>query len=125
MLEQIKKDSETTTVPSLAAKWVPREKTRFGDMFADLATTYFSNYIKKHNVECLDGKIIGVKDKKNAQIMLEDLMENKKIALHHSAIGVYIPHNELIKRTKYNWFCSLSAQEVLECDVFISYYMRT
>jgi hypothetical protein len=45
MLEQIKKDSETTTVPSLAAKWVPREKTRFGDMFADLATTYFSNYI--------------------------------------------------------------------------------
>ena len=86
---------------------------------------HFSNYLRKHNVNCLDGKLIGVKDKKNAPIMLEDLMENKRIHLHRDHVGVYIPHNELIKRTKYNWFCSLNAQEVLECNIFISHYMRT
>ena len=86
---------------------------------------HFSNYLKKHKVDCLDGKIIGVKDKKDNPIMLEDIMENKKIHLHRANIGLYIPHNELIKRNKYNWFCSLSAQEVLECNIFISHYMRT
>ena len=86
---------------------------------------HFSNYLKKHKVELLDGKIIGVKDKNNTPIMLEDLMENKPIQLDEKSIGLYIPHNELIKRTKYNWFCSLDAQDVLECNIFISYYMRT
>jgi hypothetical protein len=86
---------------------------------------HFSNYLKKNKVDCLDGRIIGTKDKKGRAIMLEDLMENKKIHLHQDHVGVYIPHNELIKRNKYNWFCSLSAKEVLECNVFISHYMRT
>jgi hypothetical protein len=44
LIEQIKQDT-ISSEPSLAAKWVPREKTRFGGMFSDLATIYFSNYI--------------------------------------------------------------------------------
>jgi hypothetical protein len=44
LIEQIKKDTISST-PSLAAKWVPREKTQFGAMFTELATIYFSNYI--------------------------------------------------------------------------------
>jgi len=97
-----------------------RIKNDFGE-----ESLHFSNYLKSHNVECLDGKIIGVKDKHGQPIMLEDLMENKKIHLHSNHVGVYIPHNELIKRTKYNWFCALDAKEVLECNIFISHYMST
>jgi hypothetical protein len=40
----LKKDS-TSDSPSLAAKWVPREKSRFSQMFSHLATSYFSHYI--------------------------------------------------------------------------------
>ena len=66
-----------------------------------------------------------LKDKFDKPIKLEDLMENKQIMLDDKHIGIYIPHAELIKRTKYNWFCSLSAEDVLKCKIFISNYMTS
>ena len=91
--------------------------------FGEYSLHFSDNYMKKHNINRLDGKLIGVKDKFNKPITIEDLMENKKIILDERHVGLYIPHSELIKRTKYNWYCALNAEEVLKCDVFISYYM--
>ena len=54
---------------------------------------------------------------------IDDLMSNKKIILDKNHIGLYIPHDELMKRRKYNWYCKLNEEEVLKCQVFISYYM--
>lgn len=44
LINQLKKDS-TSENPSLAAKWTPREKSQFGEMFTELAIDYFSEYI--------------------------------------------------------------------------------
>jgi hypothetical protein len=44
MIEQIRKDIDSDN-PSLAAKWVPREKSQYGDLFTAIATNYFSEYI--------------------------------------------------------------------------------
>lgn len=91
--------------------------------FGEQSLHFSKNYMRKNNIAYLDGKLIGVKDKFDKPIKLEDLMENKPILLDDNHIGVYIPHSELIKRTKYNWFCSLTAEDVLKCNVFISNYM--
>ncbi len=91
--------------------------------FGEHSLHFNHNYMKKNNIYKLDGKMIGVKDKFNKPITIDDLMENKQILLDERAIGVYIPHAELIKRTKYNWYCALNAEEVLKCNIFISHYM--
>jgi hypothetical protein len=91
--------------------------------FGEQSLHFSKNYMRTHNIAYLDGKLIGVKDKFDKPIKLEDLMENKQILLDDAHIGIYIPHSELIKRTKYNWFCSLSAEDVLKCKIFISNYM--
>ena len=44
LLDQLKEDL-VSDKPSLAAKWVPREKSQFGDLFTTLALTYFSHYV--------------------------------------------------------------------------------
>lgn len=44
IIEQLRQD-ETAESPSLVAKWVPRENSRFGELFNELAVKYFSNYI--------------------------------------------------------------------------------
>lgn len=44
MIEQIRQDIDSDN-PSLAAKWVPREKSQYGDLFTAIATNYFSEYI--------------------------------------------------------------------------------
>ena len=71
----------------------------------------------------LNGKIIGTRDKNNKPILLEDLMESKPIELDPSNVGIYIPHDELMRRTKYNWYAYLNSEQVLETNVFISKYM--
>jgi len=93
--------------------------------FGEQSLHFSKNYMRTHNIAYLDGKLIGVKDKFDKPIKLEDLMENKQIMLDDKHIGIYIPHSELIKRNKYNWFCSLSAEDVLKCKIFISNYMTS
>jgi hypothetical protein len=44
LVEQLRQDVNSEQ-PSLAAKWVPREKTQFGELFTELATRYFSHYL--------------------------------------------------------------------------------
>lgn len=85
---------------------------------------YFSEQLlKKMDIPMLNGKIIGTKTKDEKPILLEDLMESKPIDLDSSHIGIYIPHDELIRRTKYNWYVYLTSEQVLEANVFISKYM--
>jgi hypothetical protein len=81
------------------------------------------NYFKQNNIPYIDGKLIGTKTRYNDKITIEDLMSNKKIILDKQHIGLYIPHEQLMKRRLYNWYCKLSEEEVLKCQVFISYYM--
>lgn len=82
----------------------------------------FSELIK--DIPVINGQMIGTKDNENNPLYLEDLMENKKIQLHSSHIGIYIPQCELKKRTKYNWFIHLSLRDLLETNIFISNYMK-
>ena len=44
LINQIRQDIESEN-PSLAAKWVPREKSQYSDLFNLIATNYFSEYI--------------------------------------------------------------------------------
>ena len=81
------------------------------------------NYFKQNNIPYIDGKLIGTKTRYNDKITIEDLMSNKKIILDKQHVGLYIPHEQLMKRRLYNWYCKLSEEEVLKCQVFISYYM--
>ena len=81
------------------------------------------NYFKTNNIPYVDGRLIGTKTKYNDKITIEDLMSNKKIILDKQHIGLYIPHEQLMKRRLYNWYCKLREEEVLKAQVFISYYM--
>jgi len=50
LLDQLRQDVLSDN-PTLAAKWAPREKSQFGDLFTELATTYFSNYLETAKTE--------------------------------------------------------------------------
>ena len=44
LINQIREDIDSEN-PSLAAKWVPREKSQYSDLFTEIATNYFSEYV--------------------------------------------------------------------------------
>jgi hypothetical protein len=71
LLNQLKADSVSDN-PSLAAKWVPREKSQFGDLFTELAIDYFCEYTATANTEVSRKKAI-IKAKMDFRKLLSSL----------------------------------------------------
>lgn len=84
---------------------------------------YAENYFVRNNIFVLDGCIFGTKNKKNENITLDDLMSNHKLNLHELNIGLYLPYDEIMKRTLYKWYIRMSERQVLGCNCAFSYYM--
>lgn len=72
---------------------------------------------------CIEGSKIGVKKMKTGEpILLEDILGENYIDLAKDAFGIYIPSDELLKRTKYQWFSVMSQQEILDSRLIIAKY---
>ena len=91
--------------------------------FGETSLHYSANYFLKNNIPVLDGALIGIRDVKNKPIGLDQLMSSRELVLRSDAIGLYMPHDELLRRKAYQWYCYLSEQEVLDAHVAFSYYI--
>ena len=52
-------------------------------------------------------------------------MEEEFLDLHHDAVGIYIPNDEILKRPKFQWFAILPADEILKSRMVISKYLTS
>jgi hypothetical protein len=73
--EQLRKDI-TSNNPSLAAKWTPREKSKFSWIYTELATNYFSEYMGTADTPVRHAKAV-LKCKTEYRKLISSL--NKKI----------------------------------------------
>jgi hypothetical protein len=72
----------------------------------------------------IDGEMIGIKtvaDKK--PILIENLLEEDFLDIHPTSYGVYIPEDEILRRTKYQWFAVMTGEEILKSRMIISKYL--
>ncbi len=90
--------------------------------FGESSIHYSANYFLQNNIPILDGALIGLRDSANQPITLDQLMSSKELHLRSDAIGLYMPHEELLHRKSYQWYCYLSEKEVLDAHVAFSYY---
>ena len=75
LLNQLRQDA-TSNNPSLAAKWVPREKSQFSELFKTLAFDYFNEYIISAKTEEARKKAV-IKAKMDFRKLISSL--NKKL----------------------------------------------
>lgn len=75
LLNQLKEDSLSDN-PSLAAKWVPREKSQFSELFTQLAIDYFYEYLASAKTDKAREKAI-IKAKMDFRKLISSL--NKKL----------------------------------------------
>lgn len=75
LLEQLRSDSVSDN-PSLAAKWVPREKSQFSELFTTLAIDYFCDYLASAKTDKAREKAI-IKAKMDFRKLISSL--NKKL----------------------------------------------
>jgi hypothetical protein len=73
----------------------------------------------------VDGKLIGTKTKKGKPILLEDLMGENYLDLDPDAYGIMVPGDEILMRTKYEWFAVLPTEQLLKANPIIVKYMMS
>lgn len=81
--------------------------------------------INRNKMYLIGGNKIGIKDSKNKHIIIDDLMEDKYLDLHTDCLGVYIPYDEVLSRSKFLWFASLSRNQILKSKLAITYVIQT
>ena len=91
--------------------------------FKNDVATYLGHMIEQNRLVLLDGAIVGVKTTKGKPIILDHLMEQQPLDLVPHIAGLYIPSDELLKRTKYQWFVALSEEDVLESECALTKLM--
>jgi hypothetical protein len=74
-------------------------------------------------VSVIPAEELGVKTTTNKPVLIEELMADIDIPLSPTTAGIYIPEQEIIRRSKYQWFARLSPKQVLESNTLVGKYL--
>jgi hypothetical protein len=78
---------------------------------------------RTREINIINGREIGTKTMDDTTILIEDLMSNNYLNIYTQTYGIYIPAEELLKRHHYNWFCRMSAKQIMESNTIIGNYI--
>ena len=92
--------------------------------FLGNTSEWFINMISQNKMNLVGGEMIGVKTKNRKTILLEDLMEEGYLNVISDIYGIYIPADEVLNRTKYQWLASISTTELLNSNLAVVKYLK-
>ena len=61
----------------------------------------------------IPANMLGCKNVKGEQVLLDHLMQETKIDFDKKMIGLYIPKDELLKRINFKWFTRLNKIQII------------
>jgi len=92
--------------------------------FRGQITHWLMGAIHLDKMHLIRGEYIGIKTNRGTTITVEDLMEEAFLDLHTNAYGIYIPEDEMLRRTKYQWFPVMQVEDILETRIILAKYMK-
>jgi hypothetical protein len=76
-----------------------------------------------YDVGIIPADELGQKDDSGTAVTIDKLMGNTFVHLSGRVRGLYIPSDEILRRTKYQWFARLSAKQALASDTIVGKYL--
>ena len=87
----------------------------------------FNRWVDKkardRQINLISGVDVGIKSLDDKPVKLEDLMSNNYLDIYPQTYGIWIPSDQILKRTSFEWFSRLSEKQVLESDTIIGNYI--
>jgi len=80
--------------------------------------------VEKNKWNLVDGQLIGVKTTKYKAIGIDDLLGENYLDLSPNAYGIYIPEQDVLKRTKYQWFAIMDGTQILATHTILAKYFK-
>ena len=84
----------------------------------------FQRFIGQQKMNIIGGELVGVKNDKRKPILIDDLLGEGFITLNQNAYGIYVPQEDILSRTKFQWFAAMTTEQVLETNTILAKYMR-
>jgi hypothetical protein len=82
-----------------------------------------SSQIAQNKMTLVNGRTLGTRQNNNNAVFIEELVNNGYINFCDTAMGVYVPSDELLKRKMLNWFVRMSPEQVLKSNTNIGKYI--
>lgn len=80
--------------------------------------------VRQRKIMPLDAKYFGTKTVEGNPVLIDNLLsDDDDFQIHNCAYGIYIPSEEIINRTYYQWFARLNAEQVLTSNTIIGRYL--
>lgn len=101
---------------------ISQDNTNEMDIVGNLDVKLLDMY-KTNKINVMDGKLFGIKDKHDKEIVLDHLMSSLPVQLSKECFCIVIPKDELLNRTKHNWFVRLNKNQIIKSDNNISNHL--
>lgn len=83
------------------------------------------DYVRAGRALQVNGRFVGTKDNQQQPIGVEKLLSTEYLDVTDADLfGIWIPHEDMLKRTKYCWFSIMSTEEILQSELIIAKYMK-
>ena len=74
-------------------------------------------------ITLLNGKLFGIRNNEECPVYIEQLLQNSFIKFNSEMVGLYLPNDGILLRTKYGWFPRMSKKQVMESNTIAGKYM--
>jgi len=79
--------------------------------------------VKLGKMNLIGGEEIGIKTRKRKPVLIEDLLGEGFLDIDKE-YGIYIPEDEILSRTKYQWFPVMTTDQILATNTIIAKYIK-
>lgn len=77
----------------------------------------------ERKIKQINGKHFGIRDSLENPVYVDNLLSNSFIDFHKDMEGLYLPHDEILKRTKYEWFPRMNKEQVMKSATIAGKYL--
>jgi len=92
--------------------------------FLNVDNKWCLNEANSGNMNIICGAEVITKTMDGDPILNEQLFENKRLNYNKNAYGLLIPHDEISRRTNYNWLLQMNMNDIKTSDTFICYLLQ-
>jgi hypothetical protein len=84
------------------------------------------NAHREQKIEIVSGDKVGIKTRSNKPITIDELLGEDFLDLPADVYGVYIDNDEILRRTRYQWFAVISSEELFaKSNAIIVKYLKS
>lgn len=80
--------------------------------------------VEAGKMNLVGGELVGVKTNDKKPVLIENLMEEEYLNMSKECVGIAIPDEDILLRTKYQWFAVMDSRQILDSNFILSKYAR-